>query len=702
MNPSEFKVEGHQPERVYPYVDADGNVVGAVARFAPGTLDEKKTFRQYRYENGSYRIGLNGSTLPLYRLPRVVEAVANGTTTCVVEGEKCVEALEALGWVTTTNPGGAGKWRPEYAESLRGADVVVMGDKDEPGRRHVAVVCRSLHGVAKRVRLLPELPDVRAHGDVADWLADGNGTTELLNLLNGVEDWKPDAYEWPEPIPFPVRREGEPFPAEGALPPAMYDYARAVAAFVQADVAAVAAALPVVVSAAAGNAFTVRVNRQGYEEPCLSRYVVVSVPPGERKTATFGRVTAPLSEWAEEERPKWRAEKAAVEAHNAAVDERARELRRKAAKAKGDALEDALRAVEQCVQERRTVPRRPIAFSSDFTSPALVRIMHANGGGHAVFSGDARTVGDQLLGQHRADGRADDALYLMAHGGDSFDRGRVGARGDGEYLEIEHPSLALCLYVQPDKVAELAAHRSLSESGFLARLNLVQPRSLVGHRLESGNEPPFPDALARQWRDAILPIMRLRYQVVDRDGYDPIRLRLSPEAMDERRPFYNELEEGQLEGNDLCQAREFASKAAGETARLAALFHLFECARQGRSPEDRPEIPVECWRWAETHQRWQLAETLRGLGLAQEHEEERLARRLLLYVARDREGRSTVSASDVVAFRVARDVAHAEWLLRLLADRQWVREAPAQGGQRKPRWEFHPLVWVEPAELEQA
>jgi len=72
----------------------------------------------------------------LYRLPQVIEAVKAGKTIYIPEGEKDVHAIEQAGGVATCNPGGAGKWKREYAESLRGAQVVVVADKDTPGRKH--------------------------------------------------------------------------------------------------------------------------------------------------------------------------------------------------------------------------------------------------------------------------------------------------------------------------------------------------------------------------------------------------------------------------------------------------------------------------------------------------------------------------------------------------------------------------------------
>lgn len=83
--------------------------------------------------------------------------------------------------MATTNAGGAGKWRDEYGEYLRGRSVVVLPDNDEPGREHAAKVARSLQGVAAGVRVL-ELPNLPPKGDVSDWLDAGGLVDELLVL----------------------------------------------------------------------------------------------------------------------------------------------------------------------------------------------------------------------------------------------------------------------------------------------------------------------------------------------------------------------------------------------------------------------------------------------------------------------------------------------------------------------------------------
>jgi hypothetical protein len=139
------------PEAIYVYTDSGNTLLFEVVRF-PG-----KRFLQRRpdpYSPGGYLWNRNGVDPVLYHLPGVLAAVSAGEVVYVVEGEKDVEALEEAGAIATCNPGGAGKWRPEYSDALRGAQVVVVSNLDEPGLRHAAQVAEWLDGVAASVDLV--------------------------------------------------------------------------------------------------------------------------------------------------------------------------------------------------------------------------------------------------------------------------------------------------------------------------------------------------------------------------------------------------------------------------------------------------------------------------------------------------------------------------------------------------------------------
>ena len=109
--------------KTYGYCDENGTLLFQVVRFEP------KRFSQRRPDGRDGWIwNLQDTRRVPYLLPELVKAVAAGETIYVPEGAKDVDNLRAIGFAATTNPGGCKKWRSEYSEHLRGADVVVMPD----------------------------------------------------------------------------------------------------------------------------------------------------------------------------------------------------------------------------------------------------------------------------------------------------------------------------------------------------------------------------------------------------------------------------------------------------------------------------------------------------------------------------------------------------------------------------------------------
>lgn len=175
----------------YDYKDEKGRLLYQCVRYEP------KDFRQRQpNDNGGWIWKLTGVRLVLYRLP---ELLASTGLVLIPEGEKDVDTARSLGLTATCNPMGAGKWRDEYSDYLKGRDCVIIPDKDAPGEQHAAQVATSLKAAGAKVRVL-RLPG--AGKDLSDWMLAGGTTVQLQELISQADAWSDYAQ-----VPRDVMRE---------------------------------------------------------------------------------------------------------------------------------------------------------------------------------------------------------------------------------------------------------------------------------------------------------------------------------------------------------------------------------------------------------------------------------------------------------------------------------------------------------------
>jgi hypothetical protein len=181
-SPSNSNGNGNRPRQVrtvatYPYVDESGTLLFEVLRFDP------KDFKQRKPDgNGGWTWKLGSTRRVPYRLPEVLAA----NEVLVLEGEKDCDHARTLGFVATCNPGGAGKWRNEFSEILRGKNVTIIADADEPGRKHAERVATSLWLRAASIKIL-ELPGAK---DLSEWIERGGTRDGLIELINATPESK--------------------------------------------------------------------------------------------------------------------------------------------------------------------------------------------------------------------------------------------------------------------------------------------------------------------------------------------------------------------------------------------------------------------------------------------------------------------------------------------------------------------------------
>jgi len=183
-----------EPTSTYNYVNESGTLLCQHCRWETTGADGKpdKTFSWRQPDgNGGWINNLKAvSRRVLYKLPEVLAA----ETVWIVEGEKDALSLVPLGLCATTPPDGAdqrgSKWlglvkKYKIHEPLKGKNIYILPDNDEPGRQHANAVARSLHGFATSVKILDLAtiwPEIPLKGDVSDFISH-HGPEEAKRLL---------------------------------------------------------------------------------------------------------------------------------------------------------------------------------------------------------------------------------------------------------------------------------------------------------------------------------------------------------------------------------------------------------------------------------------------------------------------------------------------------------------------------------------
>jgi hypothetical protein len=235
------------------YTDERGEPLFVVVRYdLKRKGDPKKEFAPIRRDGNGWRLGLGpwgkpetrqpdgmvipAQLCPLYGLPTLVKA--DKQTLNVVEGEKCADALKALGLVATTSQGGAGRphetdWRPaaSFARVFIWQDIDPAPPEDKEDRRTAGEkYAQSVAELIAKAAVSQNKPcpvitivDLRVFGlvegqDVYDLLQtlehDGKDQTAVLATLAAAV--KDGGREWYQAVEIAVDFGGQPKPLTAA------------------------------------------------------------------------------------------------------------------------------------------------------------------------------------------------------------------------------------------------------------------------------------------------------------------------------------------------------------------------------------------------------------------------------------------------------------------------------------------------------
>jgi hypothetical protein len=379
---------------------------------------------------------------------------------------------------------------------------------------------------------------------------------------------------WEEPAPLGGVVEVPPWPT-GCLPPWQDAFVLAVSEATQTPPDLAGVLMLAVTGAALAKKFRVQV-RPGWDEP-TNLWGVVALPPGDRKTAVFAQVKAPVDEVQRQLAEEKKEDIARAASEHRTLAARLKYLEKKTAEAKEPKDRDKYQhEARQAAVElaRHKVPEMPKLVVEDITPEKLPGVLLEQGG--RILQAGAEGTCFELV-QGRYGNKPNFDAWLKAHAGDDIVVDRVGRPREF----VRQPALSLAVAVQPDVIRGLAEHASMKARGFLARPFYSMPKSWVGAR--AIKPVPVPAGMARQYFDYMLALWRLP-EMTDANGELVVQvLRFSPEGDRLMEEFETWLEPQLAEGEDLSFQGGWANKLAGAVARIAGGLHMAEHIACGRA-----------------------------------------------------------------------------------------------------------------------
>lgn len=352
------------------------------------------------------------------------------------------------------------------------------------------------------------------------------------------------------PIPFSSTTEPIPFPTD-ALPERIKPFVESVAKTTQVHPDMPSVVVLSVLSACAQGKAKIKITPEWSEE--LNLYATVIAEPGERKSAVFSTLTAPINEYVLNYNATHSDE---IEAYRNKLIKL--ETKKSALISSNDDREKEIAEIQKKISEMLKTPKSELRLLAvDCTAEAIACVMHANREKIAILSDEG--VFEIMAGLY-SNGKANINIYLNAYDGQAVS---IDRKSSGN-ISLTRPLITFGICCQPSVIEDFIADRRFIGKGLAQRFLYSQPPSLCGKRQLCNT--PIPDEIRRNYYSIINNLLSLP------ESTDCIAL--TPEAFNLFNNFFDEIEKtlnslGRYDNN-----RTFLSKLLGKTARICGIFHL--------------------------------------------------------------------------------------------------------------------------------
>ena len=395
--------------------------------------------------------------------------------------------------------------------------------------------------------------------------------------------------DWDHPTPFlPVQNQDTPYPLH-ALPQILQKTVAEYQQYGQQPVALVACSALANVSLACQS--LANVARDHYLKSPVSLYFVIVASSGERKTGCDSIFSRAIRRWEDNiRRERIPMIQAALSLHRAWQMQRDELILQLKSTSFSDNNTHNTAELEELMFHEPEIPLQPALYFEDVTQEALAHHLAKGWPSSSLWSDEAGIV----IGSHSMKSNPTRFVALLNRLWDA--KPFTAHRKTSATFTLKDRRLTLNLMMQPILMQQLLLQPNsiARQSGFLARCLVAYPTSMMGQRFYK--EPTDRLTCFNDYNQRITDCLSQTEELTVHGCIGLPTLVMSPSAKKHWAQFFNSIESGLSENGQWSTLKDFASKAAENTARLAALFHLFE-GKEGEISAEHVEQAVEIIGW---------------------------------------------------------------------------------------------------------
>ncbi len=322
----------------------------------------------------------------------------------------------------------------------------------------------------------------------------------------------------------------------------------------------------------------------------ISLYFLLIAESGERKSSVDHAFSSAVRQWEQIIRnklqPKMQFAKTMHQTWFAEKMGMLSQIRRSSLN--GESVKDLEDKYIEIMEREPIIPLLPQLFYEDVTQEALVQQISDGWPSASLWSDEGALV----LNSHGMQNNIAKFVALLNRIWDG--KPFTSHRKTSKSLTVTDRRLTVSLMLQPLILQQMLAKNGdiNRQSGFMARSLMAFPESSMGERLYQ--EPPESQPALILFNERVMECLNESI-TLDKDGCHQIpTLQFTSQAKSNWIGFFNEIEKDLAD--KWSTIKDFASKAAENTARLAGLLHLFS-GKQGQINHEEMQHAVEIIRW---------------------------------------------------------------------------------------------------------